>query len=225
LAGRFVTCLVPTALPLPENLITIDIFLSIFDIESLVRHSGLLILWMLIYASSGLFFCFFVPSGAILFTAGVFTATGDLHYDSGTISIMLILASVLGNLTGYWFGLQAGPALYKREDSRFYKKQYLNAAEMFYEKYGKQALIIAYFLPVIRAFAPIVAGVIKMNFRQFMVSTILGAVISVLGFVSAGYFIGSRPFLKPWLNYIVLLFLLIVTSPLIVRVFRTLKRK
>ena len=203
----------------------INNFLSIFDIESLVRHSGLLILWLLIYASSGFFFCFFIPSGAILFTAGIFTATGDLHYDFNTINFLLILASIAGNFTGYWFGLKTGPSIYKRKDSRFYKKQYLDAAELFYEKYGKQALIIAYFLPVIRAFAPVVAGVIRMNFREFILSTLAGAVISVLGFVSAGYFIGSRPFLKPWLNYIVLVFLLIVTSPLIIRMVKTLKRK
>lgn len=198
--------------------------LFILDIESLIRYGGLMALSLLIFGSSGLFFCFIIPSGAVLFTAGVFVATGDLQYGFYTVCTVLTLASILGNMTGYWFGLQTGPSLYKWKDSKFFRKQFLRAAEEFYEKYGGRALIIAFFLPVIRTFAPIVAGMIRMNFRRFMLATLGGSLLSIFLFVSAGYLIGSWPFLKPWLRYIVFLFLLIVTLPLVIRIVRDMRK-
>ena len=196
--------------------------LKIFDPESLVSDGGLLIVLLLIYGSTGLFFCFFIPSGALLFTTGIYTATGGLQYDLFTVCCLLILASVLGNLTGYWFGWKTGPLLYKRKDSRFFKKQHLKTAETFYNKYGWLALTVGLYLPIIRTFASIVAGMVKLNFRRFILLTVTGSVVWILSFVLAGYFIGSRPFLKPWLNYIVIGFILIVTIPLIIWIFKEL---
>lgn len=197
--------------------------LKIFDPESLVSDGGLLIVLLLIYGSTGLFFCFFIPSGALLFTAGIYTATGGLKYDLFTVCCLLILASILGNLTGYWFGWKTGPLLYKRKDSRFFKKQHLKTAETFYNKYGWLALTVGLYLPIIRTFASIVAGMVKLNFRRFILLTVTGSVVWILSFVLAGYFIGSRPYLKPWLNYIVIGFILIVTIPLIIWIFKELK--
>ena len=194
--------------------------LKIFDPESLVSDGGLLIVLLLIYGSTGLFFCFFIPSGALLFTTGIYTATGGLQYDLFTVCCLLILASVLGNLTGYWFGWKTGPLLYKRKDSRFFKKQHLKTAETFYNKYGWLALTVGLYLPIIRTFASIVAGMVKLNFRRFILLTVTGSVVWIMSFVLAGYFIGSRPFLKPWLNYIVIGFILIVTIPLIIWIFK-----
>ena len=196
--------------------------LKIFDPESLVRDGGLLIVFLLIYGSTGLFFCFFIPSGALLFTTGIYAATGGLQYDLFTVCCLLILASVLGNLTGYWFGWKTGPLLYKRKDSRFFKKQHLKTAETFYNKYGWLALTVGLYLPIIRTFASIVAGMVKLNFRRFILLTVTGSMVWRLSFVLAGYFIGSRPFLKPWLNYIVIGFILIVTIPLIIWIFKEL---
>lgn len=196
--------------------------LKIFNPESLVSDGGLLIVLLLIYGSTGLFFCFFIPSGALLFTTGIYTATGGLQYDLFTVCCLLILASVLGNLTGYWFGWKTGPLLYKRKDSKFFKKQHLKTAETFYNKYGWLALTVGLYLPIIRTFASIVAGMIKLNFRRFILLTVTGSVVWILSFVLAGYFIASRPFLKPWLNYIVIGFILIVTIPLIIWIFKEL---
>ena len=198
--------------------------LSIFDIESLIRYGGLLAVFLLVYGSTGLFFCFFIPAGAILFTTGLFTATGVLHYDIFTICSLLIIASVAGNLTGYWFGWKAGPLLYKRKDSRFFKKKHLTTAESFYNKYGWLALTVGLYLPVIRTFASIVAGMVGLNFRRFILLTAAGSTIWVLSFVLTGYFIGSSPYLKPWLNYIVIFFVGVVTIPLIIWIIRELRR-
>ena len=190
--------------------------LSIFDVESLIRNGGLLAVFLVVYGTTGLFFCFFIPVGAFLFTAGIFIATNGLGYNLFTCCTILILASVLGNLTGYWFGWKTGPMLYKRKDSRFFRKRHLTTADSFYKKYGWLALTLGLYLPIIRTFAPIVAGIIRLNFRRFILLIFLGSVVWITSFVSAGYFIGSRPFLKPWLKYIVIAFILAVTIPLII---------
>src|SRR6186997_1268125 len=197
--------------------------LKIFDPASLVSDGGLLIVLLLVYGSTGLFFCFFIPAGAILFTVGIFTATGELQYDIFTVCSLLILASILGNLTGYWFGRKTGPLLYSHKDSRFFKKRHLKTAETFYNKYGWLALTVGLYLPIIRTFASIVAGIVRLNFRRFILLTITGSVVWILSFVLAGYFIGSRSFLKPWLNYIVIGFILVVTVPLIVWMIKELR--
>ena len=198
--------------------------LIIFDPESLIRQGGVLIVFLFVYGSTGLFFCFFIPTGALLFTAGIYTATGDLQFDILTVCSLLILASVLGNLTGYWFGWKTGPLLYSRKDSRFFKKQHLKTAETFYNKYGWLALTVGLYLPIIRTFASIVAGIVRLNFRRFILLTVTGSVVWILSFVLAGYFIGSRPFLKPWLNYIVIGFILVVTIPLIIWLIKELRK-
>ncbi|MEI9945143.1 MAG: VTT domain-containing protein [Chitinophagaceae bacterium] len=193
-------------------------FLFIFDPESLLRYGGLLIAFLLIYGTTGIFFCFFIPSGAVLFTAGLLTATGGLHYNIITVCTILILASIAGNLTGYWFGRKAGPLLYKKEDSKFFRRQHLKTAETFYKKYGGLALTVGLYLPIIRTFASIVAGMIKVDFRRFLLLTSAGSIVWVSSFVLAGYFIGSMPFLKKWLPYIIIGFVLVVTVPLLIRV-------
>jgi membrane-associated protein len=206
------------------SFISIFNFLSIFDINSLISYGGLPLVCLLVYGSTGLFFCFFIPAGALLFSAGLFVATGGLNYDIYSTCILLILASMLGNITGYWFGWKAGPLLYKKKDSKFYKKQHLVTAKTFYSKYGWMALTLGLYLPIIRTFASIVAGIFRVRFHRFMLLTFAGSVVWVLSFVLAGYFIGSQPFLKPWLKYIIIFFVLAVTIPLGIWVAKELSR-
>jgi membrane-associated protein len=198
--------------------------LLFFDAESLIRHGGLFLVCLIVFGSAGIFFCFFLPSGAVLFTAGVFAATGDLHAGLLIICITLILSSVLGSIAGYGFGWQAGQLLYKRKDSKFFRQQHLIAAEDFYKKYGGWALTLGYFLPIIRTFAPIIAGMIKLKFSRFILYVLAGSAVWITSFVFAGYFIGSRPYLKPWLKYIVGGFILIVTVPLLIRIIKELRK-
>ncbi|MBC7872437.1 MAG: VTT domain-containing protein [Ferruginibacter sp.] len=199
------------------------VFLFI-DGESLIRYGGLLIVFLVVYGSTGLFFCFFLPTGAVLFTAGVLTAAGDLEYSVFTVCALLIFASVLGNLTGYWLGWKAGPLLYNRKDSKYFRKQYLKTAASFYQKYGWLALTLGLYLPIIRTFAPIVAGIVKLHFRRLVLLTVAGSALWISSFVLAGYFIGSRPFLKPWLKYIVAGFILLVTIPLLIKLIKEIRK-
>ncbi|HMG66765.1 MAG TPA: VTT domain-containing protein, partial [Chitinophagaceae bacterium] len=127
--------------------------LSIFDIESLIRYGGLLLIFLAVYGQTGLFFCFFLPSGGLMFSAGVFVASGSLDYNLFTVCSLLTLASVLGNMTGYLFGKKTGPLLYKKKDSKFFKQKHLKVAENFYQKYGWLALSAGLFLPIVRTFS------------------------------------------------------------------------
>jgi membrane-associated protein len=204
--------------------VILDKVLLFVDSESVIRYGGLLLVCLIIYVNTGLFFCFFLPSGAVLFTAGVFSGTGTLPQNAFTVCCVLVIASVLGTLTGYAFGRRAGRVLYRRNDSRFFRRQYLVATESFYKKYGALACLVSYFLPIIRTFAPVVAGMIKLNLRRFVLLTFAGSVIWITGFVLAGYYIGSRPLLKPWLKYIVIGFILLVTIPLVIRITGRIRR-
>jgi len=194
------------------------IFLSVFDIESLIRYGGLLVVFLAVYGQTGLFFCFFFPSGGLMFTAGVFVATGGLHHNLFTICSLLTLASLLGNITGYWFGRRSGPLLHKKKDSKFFKQAYLRTAENFYKKHGAIALPGGLFLPITRTFSPIIAGIIKMDVRRFILLTFVGSVLWVSSFVSAGFLIASMPFLKPYLKYFIVGIIITVTVPFIIRI-------
>ena len=138
-----------------------------FDSESVIRYGGLLILFLSVFCQTGLFFCFFIPSGGLLFTAGVFVATGDLHENLFVVCSLLIISSVLGNILGYWLGWKAGPMMYKRRDSRFFKRRHLAKAEAFYKKYGNIALAGGLFFPVIRTFSPTYGRGDKTGFPPF----------------------------------------------------------
>jgi membrane-associated protein len=192
--------------------------------EELIKHGGMWIVILLVYSTTGLFFCFFLPSGGVLFVAGVLIGSGGLNYTFFSACGLLILASTAGSMTGYWFGRKTGPLLYNRDDSRFFRKKHLRTAESFYNKYGWLALTAGLFLPIIRTFAPIIAGIVRMDFRRFALLAFGGSIVWIVSFVAAGYFIASRPMLKPWLKYIVLAFILVVTIPLIIRTVKELKK-
>jgi len=202
-----------------------EYILLFIDPEWLGRHGGLWIAMLLVYCSTGLFFCFFLPSGGVLFMAGILIASDSLQFGFFPACCLLSMASAAGSITGYWFGRKTGPLLYSRKDSRFFRKQHLRNAELFYSRYGWLALTAGLYLPIIRTFAPIVAGIVRMDFRRFVVFTFAGSIIWIVSFISAGYFIASLPFLKPWLKYIVLVFILVVTIPLIIRTLKELRKK
>ncbi len=198
--------------------------LLFLDAESLIRYGGIFLVCLMMFCSVGLFFCFFLPIGVVLFTVGILTATGDQIYSVFTICFLLILSSVAGGLTGYGIGRSTGNFFYSRKDTRFFRRKYLIATEEFYKKYGALALTAAYFLPIIRTFAPLLAGITGMKFQRFLIFTITGSVGFVLAFVLSGYLIGNFPVFRPWLKYIVGVFILAVTIPLVLRIIREMKK-
>jgi membrane-associated protein len=159
------------------------------DLVSLVRTGGYIVLFAIIFAETGLFLGFFLPGDSLLFVAGLVAAEGTLHV--GLLLFLIVTAAILGNVVGYAFGYKVGPALFRREDSLLFKKSHVIKAHNFYEKHGSKAIMIARFMPIVRTFAPIVAGVAKMTFRSFMVYNILGAFIWVFLLVLLGYWLGN----------------------------------
>ncbi|GGC14223.1 cytochrome o ubiquinol oxidase [Parapedobacter defluvii] len=191
-----------------------------FDAEALIQFGGLLLILLAIYAQTGLIFFFFLPSGALLFMAGVLIASGSFSHSLFVLCSLGILASLLGNATGYMIGYKAGPLLYRRPDSRFFKKQHLTVAEKFYNKYGALALSIGVFFPLIRTFGPVVAGIIQLKFSRVVLFVFLGSVGWILSIAAAGYLIGSMPFLRPYLNYVVVGIIVLVTVPIVIKIIK-----
>ncbi len=187
------------------------------DPEKLLKEGGFYVVVFVIFAETGLFFGFFLPGDYLLFLAGMFVATGRLDVNIFVLILGLFIGAVAGNFTGYWFGRKTGPMLYKRKDSFFFKKRYLLAAEKYYRKQGAFALIMGRFVPIVRTFAPIFAGVVKLDIKKFAIYNILGAIIWIASLTLLGYFLGRRfaQQIEEYLVYIIIGFIVITTIPLI----------
>jgi membrane-associated protein len=196
----------------------------LIDPEKLLREGGFYVVLFVVFAETGLFFGFFLPGDYLLFLAGMFVATNRLDVSVYTLIAGLIAAAVSGNFVGYWFGLKTGPLLYHRPDTFFFKKKYLVAAEVYYKKQGAFALIMGRFIPIVRTFAPIIAGIVKLDFKKFAFYNVAGAILWISSLTLLGYFLG-RSFEKEinkYLLYIIIGFIVITTIPLI---YTFLKRK
>lgn len=191
---------------------------QLLDPEKLLREGGFYLVVFVIYAETGLFFGFFLPGDYLLFLAGMFVATGKLDVNIAVLLAGLCIAAISGNFTGYWFGRRTGPLLYTRKDSFFFKKRYLKAAEDYYNKQGAFALIMGRFVPIVRTFAPIFAGVVKLEFKKFALYNVVGGVLWICSLTLLGYFLGRRfeKEINDYLLYIIIGFILITTIPLLI---------
>lgn len=196
-------------------------FSQLLDAEALLRSGGFYLVVFIVFAETGLFFGFFLPGDYLLFLAGLFCASGMLDVDITTLCVGLFVAGVLGNFTGYWFGWRTGPMLFKRKDTWLFKRRYVVMAEEFYHKYGGPALIIGRFVPIIRTFAPILAGIVQLNFRKFVLYNVAGAAIWVLLLTLSGFFLGREfPQISHYIEYIIVGFIVISFSPILVALIR-----
>jgi len=188
---------------------------NLTDAQSIISL-GFCFLLIVVFAETGLFFGFFLPGDYLLFMAGLLCSTGKFDISIYTLVLSLIAAGVLGNYTGYWFGYRTGPALFKKNNSLFFKKQYIEIAEEFYSKHGGKALVLGRFFPIIRTFAPIFAGVVKVDLKKFTLYNFIGSIAWVNTFTLAGFFLGRKyPQLKDYMEYIVLGLILVTSAPLI----------
>ena len=190
----------------------------LIDPEKLLREGGFYLVVFVIYAETGLFFGFFLPGDYLLFLAGMFVATGKLDVNIALLLAGLCVAAISGNFTGYWFGRKTGPVLYTRKDSFFFKKKYLKAAERYYNKQGAFALIVGRFVPIVRTFAPIFAGVVRLDFKRFALYNVVGGVLWICSLTLLGYFLGKRfeKEINDYLLYIIIGFIFITTIPLLI---------
>lgn len=164
-------------------------FRTVYNVPELVRIAGLAGLTAIVFSETGLLVGFFLPGDSLLVTAGLFAARGDLHMIS--LNLCLIAAAILGDATGYAFGYRAGQALYQRPDSFFFRKKHLIRTHEFYERHGGKTIVIARFMPIIRTFAPVVAGIGQMSYRRFAAYNVWGGAGWVLAMTFAGYGLGQ----------------------------------
>ena len=182
------------------------------DLIELIKIAGYLGLFGIIFAESGLFFGFFLPGDSLLFTAGFLASQNFLNV--WVFAVVAFFAATLGDSFGYAFGKKVGSRIFNKEDARFFKKEYLNRAEKFYEENGPKTIILARFIPIVRTFVPIVAGVSKMNYTKFIRYNVVGGFVWTFGLVFAGYFLGKTiPNVDRYLLPIIALIILLSISP------------
>ena len=176
------------------------------------------ILFVIVFCETGLVVTPFLPGDSLLFAVGSLAAINAL--DLTTSIVLLIAAAILGDTVNYWIGDYVGPKVFHKENSRFLNKEYLIRTHQFYEKHGGKTIIIARFLPIIRTFAPFVAGIGSMTYKRFLMFNVVGGALWVLLFVPAGYFFGSVPFVKNNFSLVILALVLIPGIPSVVEVVR-----
>ncbi len=180
--------------------------------ESIIHYGGIYLLLFVVFAETGLFVGFFLPGDSLLFTAGLLCSTHILDMHPSLLIILIIAAAVAGNMVGYGFGKKVGPLLFRRKSGLFFRQEHLVTAHEFYKKHGKKTIILSRFLPIVRTFAPIIAGIVKLDLYKFFIYSFVGAFFWVIALVLTGYFLGEYiPGIKNYLGYIVI-FLIVITS-------------
>lgn len=174
---------------------------------------------LIVFAESGLFFGFFLPGDSLLFTAGLLASQG--FFNIYVLGFFLAVSAIVGDSVGYWFGKKVGPAIFNKEDSFFFHKNHIQKAEAFYIKYGPKAIVLGRFIPIVRTFVPIVAGVGKMKYNLFLRYNIVGGIIWSVGLTSIGYILGTRiPNIDTYLLPIVLVIIAVSFIPVVIEVVR-----
>ena len=182
--------------------------------EQLIGWGGIPVMAAIVFAETGLLIGFFLPGDSLLFVAG-FVASRDL-IPIGWLNLALMAAAIAGDTVGYWIGAKAGPAIFNRPQSRWFRRDHLLTAHAFYEKHGGKTIILARFMPIVRTFAPVVAGAASMNYGRFLTYNIVGGIGWVLSMTLGGYFLGQIPWIKANLEKAVLVIILLSLSPMFI---------
>lgn len=190
-----------------------------FDVTHLIESGGLLLIAFIVFAETGLLIGFFLPGDTLLFTAGFFAAQGKLPLPE--LLAVLLLAAIAGNSVGYEIGARTGKRIFRKKDGKFFREEYIEQAERFYEKHGGKTIILARFVPIVRTFSAVVAGVGNMPRARFFVYNVVGALLWVVGVTMLGYWLGSKiPDIDKYLLPIVLLATVFTFAPPLIHVWR-----
>ncbi len=213
---------------------------DLLDPKTYINNGGLWMIIFIVFAETGLFAGFFLPGDALLFVTGIYSSdivsaalfdTNNQWADLGILWVLITSAGIIGNFVGYWFGKKSGHFLYERKDTFFFKKKYLRQAHDFYEKNGGTAIIVARFLPFVRTFAPIVAGIVEMDRKKFAYYNIVGCMLWVGSVLVGGHFLQTWVYnqfdfdLKEHLEVIIIGIVAVTTIPVIWKVFLSKRKK
>lgn len=187
-------------------------------------YGGLYLVAFIIFAETGLFVGFFLPGDSLLFVTGLMIANSLDPTNNSAFNLifwiaLISAAGIIGNSVGYWFGRKTGPILFERKETFLFRKKYIIQAHDFYEKKGGGAIILARFLPIVRTFAPIVAGIVKMDRKKFFFYNVLGSFLWVSSMISAGFFLGEIPWVKQNFEKIVIGLVVVTTAPVLFKMF------
>jgi len=197
----------------------LDLLHKLRDLDALVAWAGMAGLATIIFTETGLFFGFFLPGDSLLVTAGLLSATpaSPVKFDIVTLGFVLSAAAILGDNTNYWVGRLTGPKIFNRDDSLFFKKKYVDEAHAFYEKWGPLTVVLCRFMPIIRTFAPLVAGVAQMHYRIFLTYSVLGGLSWIWTMLMIGYVLGTYvPGVAQHVEKVIIIVVLISISPAII---------
>ncbi len=196
-----------------------ELFHKIYDVESLVRVGGIIGLSVIVFTETGLLIGFFLPGDSLLVTAGLFAARGDL--DLAMLLIALSIAAVVGDTVGYNIGARAGPKLFSRQDSLLFNRKHLITTKEFYERHGPFTIVIARFVPILRTFAPVVAGIGAMEYKRFLAYNVVGGVGWVCFTALGGYFLGQMvPNIHDHLHKVIAVVIVLSLLPAIIKIAR-----
>ena len=205
----------------------LDLFLHVDDhLANLINLLGPLtyiLLFGVIFVETGLVIMPFLPGDSLLFAAGALSGLGYLNIV--ILYITMLLAAILGDSLNYWIGNKIGPRVFAKENSRVFKKEYLEKTREFYEKHGGKTIILARFIPIVRTFAPFVAGVGKMDYKEFLTYNLIGGFLWVTGFLFAGYFFGTLPFMQENFHYTVVIIVLVSVLPVVYEFIKSKREK
>jgi membrane-associated protein len=189
----------------------LEFFNRVRDVRALVQWGGTIGLTLIIFAETGLLVGFFLPGDSLLVTAGLFASRG--LFDVVTLGVVLTLASIIGNTVGYGIGAAAGPRLFRRENSLLFNKRHLYRAHDFYERHGGRTIILARFMPIVRTFVPVVAGMAQMGYRRYTLYNVVGGVAWIWSMLLIGYFLGYIPGVEQHIEVVIILVIALSLLP------------
>ena len=196
--------------------------LALFDIESWLESGGLLLLAAIVFAESGLLIGFFLPGDSLLFIAGFLSSSagGEVLPPLPLVALITFIAAVAGDQVGYLFGRRVGPSLFDRDQSRFFNPNNVQKAQDFFDRHGAKTIVMARFVPVVRTFAPIVAGVGRMNYRTFVTFNIVGGLLWGVGVTTLGYFLGEVSWIENNIEIALIAIVLLSVLPMVLEIVR-----
>lgn len=201
------------------------------DPEKIISRGGYLLIFAIVFAESGLLIGFFLPGDSLLFTAGMFAAgtfedkLPNVQFNIWVLCLGVFIAAVAGDQVGYLFGRKAGPALFSRPDSRFFKQEHLEKAQSFFEHHGPRAIVLARFVPIVRTFCPIVAGAGQMEYGTFVRFNVVGGFLWGVGVTLLGYFLGNVPLIADNIEIALLMVVAVSLIPIAIEVIKSRRAK
>ncbi|MDR3679219.1 MAG: VTT domain-containing protein [Flavipsychrobacter sp.] len=200
----------------------LDLFKNLTNEVWINSHGGLYIVMFVLFAETGLFVGFFLPGDSLLFVSGMIISRSNVPFENPVVNliywiVLMTVAGVLGNMVGYWFGNKSGHMLFQKKDTFLFKQKHLHQAHDFYERKGGTAIILARFLPIVRTFAPIVAGVVDMNYKKFFSYNVIGCILWVGGVLTIGFMLGGNEWVRTNLDKVIYALILVTTAPVLLK--------